>query len=82
MSVPIINAYFYTIIIEESMTDTKLGKAFQNYSEINMAMIRWIMGITLVEIAFVFTQGLHIFSFVWSVLHNISVNYVLYNKRS
>lgn len=41
------------------MTDTKLGKAFQSYLETNTAMIRWIMGITLVEIAFVFTQGYH-----------------------
>lgn len=41
------------------MTDTKLGQAFKNYVETYMVMIRWIMSITLVEIAFIFTQGYH-----------------------
>lgn len=53
-----INAYFSITIMEDNnMTDTKLGKAFRQYAETNTAMIRWIMGITLVEIAFVFSQG-------------------------
>lgn len=69
------------------MTDTKLGQAFENYVETYMVMIRWIMSITLVEIAFIFTQryhnniffSLHIFGIIWCVISYIGVNYVLYN---
>ncbi|GAB4287209.1 MAG: hypothetical protein Kow0098_03410 [Ignavibacteriaceae bacterium] len=39
------------------MTDTKLGKAFKQYSDINIAMVKWMLGIVLVQVAYIITRS-------------------------
>jgi len=47
------------------MTETKLGKAYRDYTHIMIDMVKWIMGITIVEITFVFIQKYYFNSFLF-----------------